>query len=106
MAPGVASASVLLALGTTIIGATLSMGVTLFTIVVPNEVRGLCLSISAATNSLFGVALAPVFVSVLSGLIGGPSMIGTALTLVCVTASLFGAATFAFGRRCFPRTAI
>jgi hypothetical protein len=46
------------------------------------------MSTLAGAQVLFGVALAPVTVSVLSGILGGPAMIGKALTLVCVGACL------------------
>jgi hypothetical protein len=90
----------------TIVGAIIVTATALFTIVVPNELHGLCLSVVVGANIFFGTALAPVTVSLLSGAIGGPTMIGKALALVCVTASLLGAAMFALGRRCFPCTAV
>jgi predicted MFS family arabinose efflux permease len=104
--PGVGSASVLLAMFMTIVGAIIVAVTALFTIVVPNELHGLCLSVVVGANIFFGTALAPVTVSLLSGAIGGPTMIGKALALVCVTASLLGAAMFALGRRYFPCTAV
>lgn len=104
--PGVGPASVLLALFMTIFGAIIVTAMTLFTIVVPNELHGLCLSVVVGANIIFGTALAPVTVSLLSGAIGGATMIGKALVLVCVTASLLGAAMFALGRRYFPCTAV
>jgi MFS family permease len=104
--PGVGPASVLLFILMTIVGAILVTAVALFTIVIPNELRGLCLSAMTGANVFFGVALAPVTVSLLSGAIGGPATIGRALAIVCVAAGLLGAATFAFGRRYFPGAAM
>jgi len=104
--PEVAVASALLALFMTIIGVLLVMSPTLVTIVVPNEVRGLCVSAMSAGNVFFGIALAPVAVSLLSGALGGPSTIGTSLALVGVTACGLASVTFAIGTRRFPRTAI
>jgi MFS family permease len=75
------------------------MATTLFTIVVPGESRGLCLSISYGLGALFGAALAPVLVSALAGMLGGPDRLGTALMLVCVTSSFLGAVIFALGSR-------
>jgi predicted MFS family arabinose efflux permease len=97
--PGVALASVLLLLFMTLICAALVMGMALFTIVIPNEVRGLCMAGMSAGQVLLGVGLAPVLVSLLSGALGGPAMIGKALALVIVMTSLLGAAAFAFGRQ-------
>lgn len=104
--PGVALASALLVMLMTIFGGILVIAMALVTIVIPSELRGLCWSGMVGANTLFAVALAPVTVSMLSIGIGGPAMIGKALTLVCVAASLVGAATFAFGVRSFPRAAV
>jgi MFS family permease len=98
--PGVASASALLVVFMMIVGAIAVMGTVLFTIVVPNELRGLCMAMLAAACVLV-VGLAPMVVSLLSGAIGGPTMIGKALALVGVTTSGLAAVTFALGRRDF-----
>lgn len=102
--PTVALASVLLVVCITAVAAMIAMGVTLFTIVVPNELRGLCLAILAAVNSLFGVALAPVIVSLLSAAMGGETMIGQALSITCVLASISCAVMFELARRYSPRS--
>jgi predicted MFS family arabinose efflux permease len=101
IAHDVSLAAILLVLFMTLVGAIMVMAITLFTVVVPNELRGLCLAILAGANTFFGVAVAPVVVSLLSGAIGGPARIGKALILVCMVASLFGAVTFALGARAF-----
>lgn len=77
------------------------MAVTLVTIVVPSQLRGLCLATAIGANTLVGVALAPLIVSLLAGTMGGPPMIGRALALVCAASGFLGAALFAFGRRRF-----
>jgi MFS family permease len=100
---GVAYASIALIAFTTIISATCVMGATLFTIVIPNELRGMCIAILFATSTLFAIGLAPVTVSLLSGAMGGPAMLGKALAAVVASTSLFGAAAFASGVRHFPR---
>jgi MFS family permease len=87
------------------VGTTLSVMVTTLSIVaIPNELRGLCVSIKFAAGTLFGFGIAPLTVSVLSGALGGPASIATALALVCGTTSLLGALAFAFGVRHVPRT--
>jgi MFS family permease len=101
--PWVTPASALLAVFTTIVSAILVTGTTLFIIVVPNELRGLCMAALTGVSVLLGLGLAPVAVSLLSGAIGGPPMIGKALAFVCVAASLLGAVAFASGRPYFPR---
>jgi predicted MFS family arabinose efflux permease len=103
---GVSAASVLLAAFLILAQAGASMGVTLFIVVVPNELRGLCLALLSAAVSLFTIALAPLAISALSGAIGGPAMIGKAMALVCMTASMLCAVTFAMGARHISNTGV
>jgi predicted MFS family arabinose efflux permease len=103
-APGAGLTSVLLVAAMTIVLAVAVMGMTIFTIVIPNELRGLCMSVLVAAEVLFALAVAPVSVSLLSGALGGLAMIGKSLSIVCVTTSILAAATFAIGRRFFPRS--
>ena len=104
--PGVTLASGLLIVFLTLVSAILVAATALLTIVVPNELRGLCIAGSAAANVIVGTGLAPVTISVLAGMLGGPIMIGRALAAVCVLAATFGAALFSFGRRYYPRVAV
>jgi MFS family permease len=76
------------------------------TVVIPNELRGLCFGVFAAVGAVFGAALAPLAVSLLSGATGGPATIGAALAWVCGVSSLIGAVTCAVGARCFPGQAM
>jgi MFS family permease len=101
--PGVALASAFLVTFMAIVSAAMVMGLSLFTIVIPNELRGLCMASIAAGQVLFGVGLAPVLVSLLSGALGGPDMIGKALAVFSVTACMLAAAAFASGTH-FLRT--
>jgi len=94
LAPNPVAASVMLVAFLTLVTAILVMGTTLFTIVVPNEVRGVCLASLAGAQVVFGVGLAPVVVSGLSGAIGGPAMIGRALALASLAAGFSSAAAF------------
>jgi MFS family permease len=97
--PDVSAATVLLALFMTIVGAISVAGITLFTIVTPNELRGLCMATLAGAEVVFGVAVAPMLVSALSGAMGGPAMIGKALAITGVTASTLSMAMFLWARR-------
>lgn len=99
----VAPGSALLVVSMTMMLAIAVMGMTLLTIVLPNELRGLCMSALMAGIMLFGLAVAPLAVSALSGHIGGASMIGVALSIVCASAAMLAALTFAVGRHHFPR---
>lgn len=100
--PGAVGASVLLTAAMTLIIAVATMGMTLITVIVPNEVRGLCMSVLTAVILLFALAVAPVTVSVLSRFMGGLGAIGTALSVVCVTTALLAAAAFALAGRSLP----
>jgi MFS family permease len=104
ISPWVGSASILLFALVTLIGAIIVTGITLVTIVIPSELRGVCLAAIIGTNALFGGALGPPAVSFLSGMIGGPPMIGRALALVCTLACLVATGAFGFGRRNFAPT--
>jgi MFS family permease len=97
--PGIASASVLLVAFIALVSAGCVMGTTLFTVVIPNELRGLCIGILASVTVLFSIGLAPLAVSLLSSAMGGPAMIGRALVVVCVSTGVIGAAMFLLGRR-------
>lgn len=99
LVPVLTLAGTLLMLLMLTVSATMSMGTTLFLVLIPNELRGLSLSILTAGVVLFGVALAPLMVSTLSVVMGGPEMIGAALASVCVIAMLLSVASFALGAR-------
>lgn len=103
--PSIPSASVLLVLCCTTNAISAAMGVTLFTIVVPNEIRGLCLMVLGGATGLIAFASAPVAVSVLSGAIGGPMMIGKSLTIICVFGSALSATMFLIARQKMTRSA-
>src|SRR5262249_2800623 len=103
--PKVAYASILLVVFITT-GTTISvMAGPVCTVVVPNELRALCLTLLGSLSAPICLGLAPLAVSALSGAIGGPAMIGRALAIVCGTTSILGAAMFAFGRRYFSNVA-
>jgi len=100
--PSVLLVSVLLAMLCTISYMKGVICAALSTVVIPNELRGLCFGVQNAIGSAL-VSVSPVLVSLLAGRIGGPASIGGSLTVVCVGTSLLGAATFAFGRGYFPQ---
>lgn len=102
VAPNAGIASVLLVAFITLGFITNIAGATLSTIVVPNEVRAMCLSATMVVGSFCGIAVAPLLVSSLAGALGGPLAIGEALAIVCAGASALGAATLLYGRRYFP----
>ena len=79
------------------------MATALSTVVIPNELRGLCTTILSAASLLVGLAFAPISVSMISSSIGGPSKIGVALAIVGSVTSVFGAIAFALGARHLAR---
>ncbi len=101
VAPDVVSACILLVAFITVGSATSVIVTTQMTIVVLNELRGLCMAILTATGVLFGIGFAPLAVSLLSEELGGVAMIGRALSIVCVSTSLAGMAAFVMGRKRF-----
>jgi MFS family permease len=99
VAQGVVSATVLLFVFATIGGAINVMVTTLLTVIIPNELRGLCMSVMMAICLLFGFAVAPLSVSLVSGAIGGPEKLGEALSSVCVVTCIAGTVMFILGKR-------
>ena len=101
--PGLISAGALLVLFITLGSAIGLMGVSIAIVVIPNEVRGLYIAGLSAVTA-FCTGFGPLLVSLLSGAMGGPLMMGKALTLVCLVISLIGSVVLIFARRHFPDT--
>jgi MFS family permease len=99
--PGVPLASIALIVLIGSLTAICVVGTTVLTVVIPNELRGLCISLLTGLGALVAIGMAPLVVSSLSSVTGGPATIGTALAIVCVIAGMFCAAAFALARRTF-----
>ncbi len=93
---------VLLAAFVTLGISILTAGVAVSIVVIPGELRGLYLGITYTAGALFFMGLAPLMVSELAGVLGGERMIGSALAMVCATASLAAAAIFMSSAGYFP----
>ena len=106
VAPGVAIFSVVVVVFTTLLLACAVMGNVVLTVVVSNEVRGLCLGIFGAVSVIFAFGFAPVLVSRASVIIGGPGMIGTAVAVVCAGMTLLTFMIFAAVVNRFPRMTV
>jgi MFS family permease len=82
------------------------MSGTLFTavasVVIPNELFGLCMSLFALVSAIVGTGLSPLLVSGFASALGGPSHIGAALAIVCVSTSFLGSIVYLIGSRYFP----
>lgn len=76
---------------------------TLATVVLPNEIRGFTLVVMQAAVALVSGGIAPVTVSGLTGLLGGPSRLGESVAIVCAASALFAAIGFLAGRRVFQQ---
>jgi MFS family permease len=106
MMPGFASATACLVAFITILTAIVVMQTTLFTIVVPNELRGLCMGVVVATSVLVGTGIAPPVVSLISDGLGGSGSIGLALTFVCVSMTAMGALLCFLTAGSYPRQTV
>lgn len=92
---------VFLTLGYTLGTAAISLA----TIVVPGELRGLYISLTITVGAVFFIGAAPLAVSVLSGFLGGTSAISRSLTMVCGVSSFLGALVLVGSRKYFPTLA-
>jgi len=96
--PAAAAAATLFVIFMIIVGAIVVTGTALFTVIVPNELRGLCMASLAAACALFGVGLGPLAVSVLAEVFGrSGGSIGTGLACVCTASAVLGATMFGWG---------
>jgi len=96
--PSVVLISALFTALMTSIGALLVAASAMFMVIIPGELRGLCMGMLAGICVLFGIGVAPLTTSVLSAVMGGTAMIGNALTIVCVATTLLAGLSFALGR--------
>lgn len=75
------------------------------TVLIPNEIRGLCIGAFIAIAGLIGFGIAPVLVTLVSDLMGGEAHLGAALAAVGVTVSLLSVIAFIFAMRNAPISA-
>jgi predicted MFS family arabinose efflux permease len=103
LSPGVAISCVLLLVFVTIGLAIGTMTMALSIVVIPNALRGVCVSLYIAAGGLFGIGFAPIAVSLLSSVTGGHEAIGKALAIVGFVTGVLGTAMFVAGRRYLSR---
>lgn len=72
------------------------------TVLIPNELRGLCIGAFIALAGLIGFGLAPWLVTVVSGVLGGERHLAMALTLVGVTVSALSFLAFLLAMKRAP----
>ncbi len=75
------------------------------TVLIPNEVRGLCIGAFIAIAGLIGFGLAPWLVTIVSGLLGGETHLAAALAIVGVTVSALSFLAFLLAMRRAPLAA-
>lgn len=75
------------------------------TVLIPNELRGLCIGAFIAIAGLIGFGLAPWLVSLVSSLLGGEAHLPMALAMVGVTVSALSFFAFLLAMRRAPLTA-
>jgi MFS family permease len=68
---------------------------TAIAVMVPNEIRGLCLSLFIVVGAVIGFGLAPTMVTLVSQWLGGEQFVGVALAWTGVVTSTVGAIGFA-----------
>ena len=72
------------------------------TVLIPNELRGLCIGAFIALAGLIGFGLAPWLVGVVSEILGGEQQLAMALTVVGVAVSALSFVAFALAMRRAP----
>lgn len=75
------------------------------TVLIPNELRGLCIGAFIAIAGLIGFGIAPSLVTWTSSLLGGEAHLGTALAIVGVATSLLSVVAFLIAIRTAPLSA-
>lgn len=77
----------------------------LATVIVPDDLRGLCIAMLSAIAMLFSLGIAPLVVSSITIALGGPAMLGPSLAIVTVVTGLAGALIFAVSISAYARQA-
>lgn len=100
--PGVPALAVMLGL-LVLCGAITSLVISVaLTVLIPNELRGLCIGAFIAIAGLIGFGLAPWLVTLVSGLLGGERHLAMALTLVGVSVSALSFLAFLLAMKRAP----
>lgn len=75
------------------------------TVLIPNELRGLCIGAFIAIAGLIGYGLAPTLVAAASGMLGGEAHLAQGLAIVGVVTSAVSVVAFAMAMRRAPTSA-
>lgn len=79
---------------------------TLFTLAIPNELRGFAIGLVSAGGTLIATGIAPATVSLLSSFLHGLSALGDAMAIVGMAGSLIGTLALAGAARTIPKAEI
>jgi MFS family permease len=99
LVPTLAGAAAVLALYLLLAGAALAASAALFTIVIPEDGRGVFLMALACLSAIIVQGLGPLAVSALATALGGGDRIGLALAGICACGCAVAAAGFALAAR-------
>ena len=103
--PGVPALAVMLGL-LVLCGAITGLVISVaLTVLIPNELRGLCIGAFIAIAGLIGYGLAPWLVTLVSALLGGEAHLAMALTIVGVTVSALSFFAFLLAMKRAPLSA-
>lgn len=72
---------------------------TAMALVIPNEIRGVCLAVLMVVGGVLGFGVAPILVTTVSRVLGGETMLAQATAIVGVVASGFSLLGFLFALR-------
>ena len=78
---------------------------TAITVLVPNELRGLCLGALIVLSSIVAFAMAPTFVTMLSSAFGGEAYLARSLALIGAVVGAASLAAFLVAMSRMPRSA-
>jgi MFS family permease len=97
--PAFAAALGLMLLGGTLIGVITATGIS---VMLPNEMRGLCVGLLSATAGVVAFGIAPTLVALVSGYLGGEHQLAPALAIVSTAISIMSAFAFLVAVRRAP----
>ena len=92
--PGVTGFALLLALLMLCGNVTGLVTATAIAVLVPNEIRGVCLGAFMVVGAVIGFGVAPTMTTMISDLLGGEAQLGTALAITMAATSLIAAFGF------------
>lgn len=106
VAPGVPAFAIMLGLFLlcgTVAGLIVSTSIA---VLLPNELRGLCIGLFIAVGGTIAFGLAPLLITLVSTLLGGEAQLGMALAIVGVVTTVLASIAFPMAMRHAPRDSV